>query len=192
MRACARVFMHVYMCDVCSYSDLCLLLSPFQRVCVLYMCMSPCVCLSCVCVAHHVYSVIESYYMYCTLFDVCVCVCTCVRVCVCVCVCACMCTCVCVCPLANIFTGLDRETPLDLELPNQWLWEIIDEFLYQVCVVSHIGYHSFNDSICILRLLTSFLSLQYLQFVQFRSKLKSRTTEEIQHLKSNPRVGNPI
>ena len=28
---------------------------------------------------------------------------------------------------------VDREVPLDLELPNQWLWEIIDEFLYQVC-----------------------------------------------------------
>ena len=25
-----------------------------------------------------------------------------------------------------------REDPLDLELPNQWLWDIIDEFLYQV------------------------------------------------------------
>jgi translation initiation factor 3 subunit L len=68
---------------------------------------------------------IESYYMYCTLFDF----------------------------------FLNREVPLDLELPNQWLWEIIDEFLYQ-----------------------------YLQFVQFRSKLKSRTAEEIEHLKSQPRV----
>ena len=33
---------------------------------------------------------------------------------------------VCACACAG------REDPLDLELPNQWLWDIIDEFLYQV------------------------------------------------------------
>lgn len=32
--------------------------------------------------------------------------------------------CVCVC------TGADK--PVALELPNQWLWDIIDEFIYQV------------------------------------------------------------
>ena len=26
---------------------------------------------------------------------------------------------------------LSAETPVNLELPNQWLWEIIDEFIYQ-------------------------------------------------------------
>jgi hypothetical protein len=26
---------------------------------------------------------------------------------------------------------LSADTPVDLELPNQWLWEIIDEFIYQ-------------------------------------------------------------
>ena len=25
------------------------------------------------------------------------------------------------------------ETPIALELPNQWLWDIVDEFIYQVC-----------------------------------------------------------
>ena len=26
---------------------------------------------------------------------------------------------------------IDAESPVDLELPNQWLWNIIDEFIYQ-------------------------------------------------------------
>ena len=26
---------------------------------------------------------------------------------------------------------LSSETPVNLELPNQWLWEIIDELIYQ-------------------------------------------------------------
>ena len=26
----------------------------------------------------------------------------------------------------------DTEKPIDLELPNKWLWDIIDEFIYQV------------------------------------------------------------
>ena len=25
------------------------------------------------------------------------------------------------------------DEPIDLELPNQWLWDIVDEFIYQVC-----------------------------------------------------------
>ena len=28
---------------------------------------------------------------------------------------------------------LDPEGPVTLELPNQWMWDIIDEFVYQVC-----------------------------------------------------------
>jgi translation initiation factor 3 subunit L len=26
-----------------------------------------------------------------------------------------------------------KEQPLSLQLPNIWLWDIIDEFVYQVC-----------------------------------------------------------
>lgn len=26
----------------------------------------------------------------------------------------------------------DADGPVPLELPNQWLWDIIDEFIYQV------------------------------------------------------------
>ena len=33
------------------------------------------------------------------------------------------------CKLFNYI--LSADTPVDLELPNQWLWEIIDEFIYQ-------------------------------------------------------------
>lgn len=29
---------------------------------------------------------------------------------------------------------IDAEGPVHLELPNQWLWDIIDEFIYQVCI----------------------------------------------------------
>ena len=27
---------------------------------------------------------------------------------------------------------LDADEPASLQLPNQWLWDIIDEFIYQV------------------------------------------------------------
>ena len=30
---------------------------------------------------------------------------------------------------------IDADGPVRLELPNQWLWDIIDEFIYQVCEV---------------------------------------------------------
>jgi translation initiation factor 3 subunit L len=29
------------------------------------------------------------------------------------------------------FEIVDVENPIGLELPNQWLWDIIDEFIYQ-------------------------------------------------------------
>ena len=29
---------------------------------------------------------------------------------------------------------LSAEKPLELELPIQWLWDIIDEFIYQVSI----------------------------------------------------------
>ena len=54
---------------------------------------------------------------------------------------------------------LSAEQPVNLELPNQWLWEIIDEFIYQ-----------------------------FQAFSQFRSKLGKKTDEEIEILKSNPKV----
>lgn len=30
------------------------------------------------------------------------------------------------------FSPTDADGPAPLELPNQWLWDIIDEFIYQV------------------------------------------------------------
>ena len=56
---------------------------------------------------------------------------------------------------------LNAETPVQLELPNQWLWDIIDEFIYQ-----------------------------FQSFCQYRAKLKSKTKEEIQKLKANPQIWN--
>ena len=61
------------------------------------------------------------------------------------------------CKLFNYI--LSAEQPVNLELPNQWLWEIIDEFIYQ-----------------------------FQAFSQFRSKLGKKTDEEIEILKSNPKV----
>jgi len=63
------------------------------------------------------------------------------------------------CKLFNYI--LSAEMPVDLELPNQWLWEIIDEFIYQ-----------------------------FQAFAQFRCKLQKKTDEEIEILKANPKVWN--
>merc|ERR1712241_1059898 len=63
------------------------------------------------------------------------------------------------CKLFNYI--LSADTPVNLELPNQWLWEIIDEFIYQ-----------------------------FQAFSQFRSKLSKKTDEEIDILKANPKVWN--
>ena len=61
------------------------------------------------------------------------------------------------CKLFNYI--LSAEQPVNLELPNQWLWEIIDEFIYQ-----------------------------FQAFSQFRSKHGKKTDEEIEILKSSPKV----
>jgi translation initiation factor 3 subunit L len=47
-------------------------------------------------------------------------------------------------------TVLDSDGPVKLELPEQWLWDIIDEFIYQ-----------------------------YQVFCTWRSKVKSKTDEEL-------------
>ena len=36
---------------------------------------------------------------------------------------------------------LSAEKPLELELPIQWLWDIIDEFIYQVKICSSSFFH---------------------------------------------------
>jgi len=63
------------------------------------------------------------------------------------------------CKLFNYI--LSADIPVNLELPNQWLWEIIDEFIYQ-----------------------------FQAFSQFRSKLSKKTDEEIDTLKRHPKVWN--
>lgn len=38
----------------------------------------------------------------------------------------------------SLCLNADADGPAPLELPNQWLWDIIDEFIYQVeCCVRH-------------------------------------------------------
>ena len=61
------------------------------------------------------------------------------------------------CSLFNCI--LTSGSPVTLDLPNQWLWEIIDEFIYQ-----------------------------FQSFVQFRAKLGKKTSEELDILRQNPRT----
>ena len=49
------------------------------------------------------------------------------------------------------------STPVALELPNQWLWDIVDEFIYQ-----------------------------FQAFCQYRSNLKTKSEEEISQLRAAP------
>jgi translation initiation factor 3 subunit L len=59
--------------------------------------------------------------------------------------------------LFNFLINADKG--LELDLPNQWIWDIIDEFIYQ-----------------------------FQEFCQYRSKLKNKTPEDIAKLKANPQV----
>jgi RNA polymerase I-associated factor PAF67 len=54
---------------------------------------------------------------------------------------------------------LNSETPQSLKLPTPWLWDIVDEFIYQ-----------------------------FQEFCQYRSKLKNKREDEITLLKANPQV----
>ena len=53
--------------------------------------------------------------------------------------------------------------PVDLPLPVQWIWDIVDEFVYQ-----------------------------YQEYCQFQSKIKDRTQEETAQMKLNPKVWNVV
>jgi len=57
---------------------------------------------------------------------------------------------------------LDSEGPVTLELPEQWLWDIIDEFIYQ-----------------------------YQSFSVWRSKAASKTEDELSSLGDSGQVGSP-
>jgi len=61
----------------------------------------------------------------------------------------------------NLFNYILSPTadPVSLQLPNQWLWEIIDEFIYQ-----------------------------FQSFQQFRAKLSKKSDIDIDQLRNNPRV----
>ncbi|XP_022105099.1 eukaryotic translation initiation factor 3 subunit L-like [Acanthaster planci] len=63
------------------------------------------------------------------------------------------------CNLFNFI--LNAEGPVRLELPDQWLWDIIDEFIYQ-----------------------------FQEFSKYRSKLSGKTDDEIAILRANPKIWN--
>ncbi|CAF4566900.1 unnamed protein product [Rotaria sp. Silwood1] len=56
---------------------------------------------------------------------------------------------------------LAKEQPLKIELPDQWLWDIIEEFIYQ-----------------------------FQSFCNFRTKLAKRTDDDIEQLKRNIKIWN--
>lgn len=62
----------------------------------------------------------------------------------------------------NLFNYiLNADGPVPLELPNQWLWDIIDEFIYQ-----------------------------FQSFSQYRSKTTKKSEDEIEVLRTNPKIWN--
>lgn len=61
------------------------------------------------------------------------------------------------CDLFNYM--LDPDTPLQLELPDQWLWELIDEFVYQ-----------------------------FQSFTQYKANLSNKTPEEIDNLNAHHKM----
>ncbi|XP_020565454.1 eukaryotic translation initiation factor 3 subunit L isoform X2 [Oryzias latipes] len=62
----------------------------------------------------------------------------------------------------NLFNYiLNADGPAPLELPNQWLWDIIDEFIYQ-----------------------------FQSFSQYRCKTAKKSEEEIEFLRNNPKIWN--
>ncbi|KAJ2617689.1 hypothetical protein H4S08_000197 [Coemansia sp. RSA 1365] len=63
------------------------------------------------------------------------------------------------CDLFNYI--LNSDGPIELELPNQWLWDIVDEFIYQ-----------------------------FQSYCTHRSRVSKRTPEEIELLKDNSQVWN--
>ncbi|KJE96343.1 eukaryotic translation initiation factor 3 [Capsaspora owczarzaki ATCC 30864] len=54
---------------------------------------------------------------------------------------------------------LNRDQPVDIELPNQWLWDMIDEFIYQ-----------------------------FQSFCQLRARADTKTPEELAFFEANPQV----
>jgi len=67
------------------------------------------------------------------------------------------------CDLFNLIVHNSEQpdNPVNLDLPNKWLWDIIDEFIYQ-----------------------------FESFSQYRAKLTNKTEEELSVLQNNPRLWN--
>lgn len=58
---------------------------------------------------------------------------------------------------------LDADQPVPLELPDQWLWELVDEFVYQ-----------------------------FQSFAQFRARVQKKTPEELEKLHTQNKVWNVL
>jgi translation initiation factor 3 subunit L len=65
------------------------------------------------------------------------------------------------CDIFNLLLGADK--PISVNLPVQWLWDIVDEFIYQ-----------------------------FQTFCQYRSRMKGKTEDELKALKENPDVWSVV
>ncbi|KDR15818.1 eukaryotic translation initiation factor 3 subunit L [Zootermopsis nevadensis] len=65
------------------------------------------------------------------------------------------------CDLFNYI--LDADQPVPLELPDQWLWELVDEFVYQ-----------------------------FQSFAQYRARIQKKTPEELEKLHTQSKVWNVL
>jgi len=61
----------------------------------------------------------------------------------------------------DLFNMVLAKEPLKLDLPDQWLWDIIEEFIYQ-----------------------------FQSFCNFRTKLQKRNDDDIEQLKKNSKMWN--
>ena len=77
------------------------------------------------------------------------------------------------CTLFN--TILNAEEPVDMELPNPWLWDIVDEFVYQ-----YQSYCRYRDQVAKLRQ----------QHLQTNNQVPEEITEVCSLLHTNPQIWN--
>lgn len=67
------------------------------------------------------------------------------------------------CDFFNFLLNAPSPDAINLALPNQWIWDMVDEFIYQ-----------------------------YQSFSQYRSKLSNKSQEELVVLRNNPQVWNTV
>ena len=84
--------------------------------------------------------------------------------------------------------GVILQGNVNMQLPNLWLWEMVDEYIYQC---AHL--HSAEKAHAVLLAhLTSSTASRFQSFCQFRGKLAMKTAEELEALRGAPAVWNVL